>query len=259
MTRTKALGILGLSSTATPNDIKKAFRNLAKITHPDKNNSPGAHQRFIDVKTAYGILSDPQAQREHAAREARERQEREAREKAERERKEREIKERLRAAANLVARLKRERQKRQAREWAERERQGRIAQVKDVETLLHKLRSLAIDADRGVPELEEKLEDILDRLREKYKQRRLSADTVEEIKSLKARIENIIRQMKQGKLKPKSKPNPQDNLTYCNICGSKAVKVLNRKDGRKRNHCSVCGNSKFLNPLFRTANRHRFG
>lgn len=97
MTRTEALGILGVSSTATLDDIKKAYRNLVKITHPDKDDLPGAHQRFILVKTAYEILSDPQVQREHAAWEAREkaereRKEREEREKTERERQERETK-----------------------------------------------------------------------------------------------------------------------------------------------------------------------
>lgn len=80
MTRDEAFGILGLSSTATLNDIKTAYRNLVKITHPDKDTLPGAHQRFILVKTAYEILSDPyqdqQGQQEHVAQEAREQAER---------------------------------------------------------------------------------------------------------------------------------------------------------------------------------------
>ena len=98
MTRTEALGILGLLSTATPDDIKKAYWKLAKRTHPDKDNSPGAEQRFNLVRTAFEVLFDPQAQRERAARDAREQAERERKAREERERAaraERERKERL--------------------------------------------------------------------------------------------------------------------------------------------------------------------
>jgi curved DNA-binding protein CbpA len=49
---------LGLSSSATLGDIKKAFRQRAAQTHPDRNPSPDAAQRFRAVQEAYELLSD---------------------------------------------------------------------------------------------------------------------------------------------------------------------------------------------------------
>ncbi len=49
---------LGVSSSATLADIKKAFRQQASLHHPDKNTSPDAPARFRAVQTAYEILSD---------------------------------------------------------------------------------------------------------------------------------------------------------------------------------------------------------
>ena len=52
--------VLGLSKGASDEEIKKAFRKLAKQYHPDLN--PGdkeAEQRFKEVNEAYGVLSDP--------------------------------------------------------------------------------------------------------------------------------------------------------------------------------------------------------
>ena len=50
---------LGVSSTATPEDIKKAFRAASLKYHPDKNpNNPEALAKFQAVSEAYSILSD---------------------------------------------------------------------------------------------------------------------------------------------------------------------------------------------------------
>ncbi len=52
--------VLGVSRSADEEEIKKAFRRLAKQYHPDANKEQGAEARFIEVNEAYEILSDPQ-------------------------------------------------------------------------------------------------------------------------------------------------------------------------------------------------------
>lgn len=49
---------LGLSPAASLADIKKAFRQLASIYHPDRNTDENAPQRFRSVQEAYEVLSD---------------------------------------------------------------------------------------------------------------------------------------------------------------------------------------------------------
>lgn len=52
---------LGVSRDADPEDIKKAFRRLARDSHPDANpDDPTAEARFREVAEAYEVLSDPQ-------------------------------------------------------------------------------------------------------------------------------------------------------------------------------------------------------
>jgi molecular chaperone DnaJ len=53
-------GILGLSNRATPNEIKSAYRRLARKFHPDVSQSDDAQARFVKINDAYQVLSDPQ-------------------------------------------------------------------------------------------------------------------------------------------------------------------------------------------------------
>ncbi len=50
--------ILGVSKTASDDEIKSAFRKLAKEYHPDKNKEPGAEAKFKEIGEAYAVLSD---------------------------------------------------------------------------------------------------------------------------------------------------------------------------------------------------------
>ena len=52
--------ILGLSKNASGDEIKKAFRTLARKFHPDVNKEPGAEAKFKEINEAYSILSDNQ-------------------------------------------------------------------------------------------------------------------------------------------------------------------------------------------------------
>jgi len=52
--------ILGVKKNAQTNQIKKAYRKLAKEMHPDRNpDDPSANERFQDLGAAYEALSDP--------------------------------------------------------------------------------------------------------------------------------------------------------------------------------------------------------
>lgn len=59
--------ILGVSSSASSEEIKKSYRSLAKQYHPDKNpqDPTTAEKKFIEITQAYEILSDPEKRQQY--------------------------------------------------------------------------------------------------------------------------------------------------------------------------------------------------
>ncbi len=56
MNRQQALKILSLNNNATENDVKKRYKELAKIYHPDSNTSESSADKFIQITEAYLFL-----------------------------------------------------------------------------------------------------------------------------------------------------------------------------------------------------------
>mgnify|MGYP000126448571 FL=1 len=52
--------VLGVSRNATADEIKKAYRQLAKKYHPDVSKEPNAEEKFKEIQEAYEVLSDEQ-------------------------------------------------------------------------------------------------------------------------------------------------------------------------------------------------------
>ncbi len=60
--------VLGVPGDSPPEEIKRAFRRLARTHHPDHNaGAPGAEQRFKEIAGAYTVLSDPRQRAQYDA------------------------------------------------------------------------------------------------------------------------------------------------------------------------------------------------
>src|SRR4051794_40805861 len=69
--------ILGVAPSASQNEIKKAYRKLSTIYHPDRNPTEEAHNKFTSIangkhkiafphsQLAYEVLSDPEKRRKY--------------------------------------------------------------------------------------------------------------------------------------------------------------------------------------------------
>jgi molecular chaperone DnaJ len=55
--------VLGVAESATPKEITRAYRTLARDTHPDRN--AGQEERFKDVSAAYDVIGDPAKRKEY--------------------------------------------------------------------------------------------------------------------------------------------------------------------------------------------------
>jgi molecular chaperone DnaJ len=55
--------VLGVSRTAEAEELKRAYRRLARQYHPDVNKDPAAEDRFKEANEAYEVLSDPEKRR----------------------------------------------------------------------------------------------------------------------------------------------------------------------------------------------------
>ena len=61
--------MLGVSREASGDDVRKAYRRLARQHHPDANpDAPEAEERFKEIQQAYEVLSNPEKRQKHDER-----------------------------------------------------------------------------------------------------------------------------------------------------------------------------------------------
>lgn len=56
---------LGIKESASPDEVKSAFRRLARECHPDRCNDPVAQRQFKEISEAHTVLSDPDKRRQY--------------------------------------------------------------------------------------------------------------------------------------------------------------------------------------------------
>ena len=59
MTKKDYYELLGLNKGASVEEVKKAYKQLAKKYHPDVSKEPNAEEKFKEIMEAYSVLSDP--------------------------------------------------------------------------------------------------------------------------------------------------------------------------------------------------------